>query len=147
MTRALAILEIDPASISSSGEVSMIGIKQSYRRLVLRLHPDKNSESDALIKFLEVISAWNYIVASSGEGGNPESSDTQVSERVSIDKFTRFDDKLEYRCRCGDFYEVATSLTHGCLCTSSVLQISDEEFLEGYNLIQCSGCSLYVSIA
>ena len=54
---ACIILEID-----DSEEPSAQTIKKQYRTKALRYHPDKNKSEDASAKFLEIQSAYEYLL-------------------------------------------------------------------------------------
>jgi diphthamide biosynthesis protein 4 len=116
-------------------------IKTAYKKRILECHPDKlsglsNSNSDNE-EFLRVQRAWK-LLSSTEERQKYDNAvlGTAVISRDthSITEFTRVKgadggDLFILSCRCGDRYE-----------------ISEEDLADGYNTVQCNGCSLYLSI-
>ena len=78
-------------------------IRRAYRRLALKLHPDRNHQASCE-QFQRLAEAWEAVQAArlTGLGAN----ERVLSERVSLGAFERRGELFVLPCRCGDSYEV-----------------------------------------
>lgn len=97
---AYEILEVE--STCSTGE-----LKASYKRLLLKHHPDKGEEDGE--SFMRVQSAWKLVYCPEERRKydmTPNSGVFGSSESLSLRDFQIDGNKLTKLCRCGDYYEV-----------------------------------------
>jgi diphthamide biosynthesis protein 4 len=128
------ILEVDPS-------LSTEEIRERYRKLCLRYHPDKRNSraplsEDAIKSFCEIQEAWeilrNPITRKEyDETLRQRDSLPLIYEEVDLDDmlYSVTHSQFSYPCRCGDQY-----------------YLSEEELEKGYDIIGCSSCSLAISI-
>jgi diphthamide biosynthesis protein 4 len=117
-------------------------IKAAYHRLSLIFHPDKcTDKSDAnLTRFLRIQEAWEAIGTEEKRREYDESSarahvNVSHAEPILLEEMEECvdeDGKTMYSksCRCGDEYNITM-----------------QDIADGYNTVQCNGCSLYVIVS
>jgi diphthamide biosynthesis protein 4 len=115
-------------------------IKQSYRKRLLKIHPDHNvnqggGNTENNDKFLELQRAWDLLSDADRRSAydnerNAASTFGSASEAVPLSEFEEVEAGVYQKaCRCGEIFE-----------------ITREEMDEGYNTVECNGCSLNVCI-
>lgn len=86
-TKAFKILEIpDPGSASLSGET----LRQQYRRMALKYHPDKNKTPDAGERFRDIHSAYQYLYSYVDENTSYDTESDYHSDNESEDDQTEW---------------------------------------------------------
>ena len=114
-------------------------LKQSYKKLALKYHPDKqNQTDDSSVRFVKINKAWN-ILSNVDLRKEYDSKWTQrcilqeypIQDTVDIDDFDLdlSDNNYKYSCRCGGFY-----------------MISETDLKFNVDLVCCESCSLTVRI-
>jgi len=117
---------------------TQVELKTSYQRLALQCHPDKGC-TDGGDQFIRINAAWQVL----GDEVTRTDYDKRYardhairafSERVSSSEFVVSADEddvivLRRPCRCGDYYELIP-----------------DDLLQQECTIQCTGCSLYVTV-
>eukprot|EP01038_Epipyxis_sp_PR26KG_P015525 gene15525-20957_t len=130
---------------------SLTEIKSSYQKLLLKYHPDKqiklfpsNNErtsyegENSNEKFHAIQEAWKVL---SNDSLRKEYDDSRMlltqqkhsirlTDKIRLNSFDNHRNGLySYQCRCGDLYE-----------------ITDEDIELGFEVIQCNGCTLHITI-
>lgn len=126
-----------------SHAVSHNEIKAAYQRLARELHPDKcvDKSAAAAERFLRVQAAWKALGTADARADYDASAvrahaSVTNAERVLLSELEAAlvhdgqDDGYQRQCRCGDCYE-----------------ISAQDLADGFNTVQCNGCSLYITVA
>ena len=110
-------------------------IRKAYRRLAAQWHPDKCKTANATEIFKMISEA--YEVLSDEKSRKEYDTHTKIllhapphAEPTDIAEFTELvAGTFEKTCRCGEKYV-----------------IKKDELDEGYTIVQCSGCSLFVDV-
>lgn len=109
-------------------------IKVAYQRLALQYHPDKGC-ADGGERFVRINAAWKVLGDEAARVDYDKrfacKAASSFSERVAASEFEPSDEAgvLRKQCRCGDYYEL----------------LQAEMAAEKEVVVQCGGCSLYVT--
>lgn len=125
---------MDPYSVLGVNRDTPIeAVKETYHKLILEWHPDKNKSSQAAEKFRCLREAWETL---SDVEKKTEYHMSRLSEKVLMtstdvpfSEMSCMDGVLSKNCRCGHLYEITI-----------------QDFEEGYNVVECPGCSLCITI-
>lgn len=118
-------------------------LKENYRKLLVKLHPDKSISSSTTAACAELNKAWNVLKDPDSKKMYDEqieqnNIDTEVSvfETLSVDdlKDDNGDDALSYRCRCGGLFSVPKSM---------ILNVRHQ--IDPL-LFPCDDCSLFIEL-
>lgn len=91
-------------TLQCTSDDSIDDIKRSYRRLILKHHPDKDLSKDGA-KFRQINAAWRVIIELKSDKPALEVN-RAIFEQVTLDLFTKQEDTYVFPCRCGENYEV-----------------------------------------
>ena len=115
-------------------------IKRNYLKLVQLYHPDKNNNQSKDL-FLEIQTAFEHLnnienrkeydLKLLNDTKNKELLDGKISDLIDINDMEYNDslDEFNYQCRCSDYYTIKV-----------------DELKNGYNILNCNGCSLIIKI-
>ncbi|XP_065055309.1 DPH4 homolog [Rhopilema esculentum] len=120
---------------------SLDEMKTQYRKLLLKIHPDKQAQNDKSIntvKFLEVEEAWKIL----SDPKKRQEYDALQKEK-EIGQYAPFD--LEVNLDDMSFFEVSETYAIDCRCGGEYA-ITEEQLKEGYNVVQCSSCTLQAQV-
>ncbi|XP_077995018.1 dnaJ homolog subfamily C member 24-like [Glandiceps talaboti] len=120
-------------------------LKQCYQKMILKYHPDKidqnlstEEQSKAMDKFIAIDKAWKIL-------GNEQSRreyDANLQEREVSQKWpvnSEVDlDEMDYNEANGEY-------SFGCRCSGEYI-ITEEDMLQGVNIICCSSCTLSIRV-
>lgn len=118
-------------------------LKENYRKLLVKLHPDKSISSSTTAACAELNKAWNVLKDPDSKKMYDEqieqnNIDTEVSvfETLSVDDLEddNGDDALSYRCRCGGLFSVPKSM---------ILNVRHQ--IDPL-LFPCDDCSLFIEL-
>jgi diphthamide biosynthesis protein 4 len=155
---AFAELGLDPAGAEGLGPPSQAEVKAAYQKLLLLHHPDKCEPGAGTERFLRIQAAWEelntpekraaYLCAVGRGVSRPvlhaenvtladmehcqyinEEGDEMLKSSVGGQACPSPRSAYRRQCRCSDFYEITA-----------------EELQQGYNTVQCNGCSLYITV-
>lgn len=117
-------------------------LKESYRKLLVQLHPDKNISSSTTAACAQLNKAWNVLK----DPDSKRTYDEQIEQSDIDTEVTIFEtlnvcdlenneaeDTLSYKCRCGSFFFVPKSM---------VLNVQQTEPM----LFPCDDCSLFIEV-
>lgn len=128
--------------LGSDKSMSFEELKENYRKLLVKLHPDKSislSTSDACA---ELNKAWNILKDPDSKKKYDEEMeqnniDTEVTifETLNVNDLdsNESDDTLSYRCRCGGLFFVPKSMIFGVDQFKPIL-------------FPCDDCSLFIEV-
>jgi len=117
-------------------------LKDNYRKLLVKLHPDKSILSSSTAACAELNTAWSVLKDSELKKNYDEQIeqcdiDTEVTifETINISDLenNEVEEVFSYRCRCGGMFLVPKSM---------VVDVDQIEPL----LYPCDDCSLFVKI-
>ncbi|XP_025411118.1 alkylated DNA repair protein alkB homolog 8-like isoform X2 [Sipha flava] len=117
-------------------------LKENYRKLLVKLHPDKSISSSTTAACAELNEAWNVL-----KDPNSKKVYDEKIEQCDIDTVVTIfetlivtelennedDDTMSYRCRCGGLFLVPKSMIHN---------VSNVEPI----LFPCDDCSLFIEV-
>eukprot|EP01095_Lingulamoeba_sp_RSL-Kostka_P015992 TRINITY_DN758_c1_g4_i1.p1 TRINITY_DN758_c1_g4~~TRINITY_DN758_c1_g4_i1.p1 ORF type:complete len:145 (-),score=51.52 TRINITY_DN758_c1_g4_i1:224-658(-) len=107
-------------------------IKQKYHSLAKFYHPDKNKGHSAVVVFEKIQHAYSILKDVDLKNKYDEqllSEDPNISDEVDINDMNFVGDSFEYDCRCGYKYIIL-----------------EDDLSQGYDTVQCSGCSLLIKV-
>ena len=157
-------LELDKESCTQED------VKAAFQRLILIYHPDKctvdDKKEESVARFIRVKEAWQKIGTQEKRAEYDRSlqMSSQVdgptvrnSDRVTLDEFDK--EEVEVECEDGGVNsgvegrggvqglnkETTFRYTKQCRC-GEVYEIDDTDINDGFNTVQCNGCSLYVTV-
>lgn len=117
-------------------------LKENYRRLLVKLHPDKNTSSSTAAACAELNKAWNVLKDPDSKKlydeqiyQNDIDTEVTVFETVNVCDLenNEAEDTLHYGCRCGGLFLVPKSLVFNDSQTESLL-------------FPCDDCSLFIKV-
>lgn len=117
-------------------------MKESYRKLLIKYHPDKSISSSTTATCAEINKAWNVLKDPDSkklydEQIEQSDIDTEVTvfETLNVGDLenNEMDDTLSYKCRCGGSFLVLKSI---------VFNVHQVEPI----LFPCDDCSLFIKI-
>lgn len=117
-------------------------LKDNYRKLLVRLHPDKSISSSSTAACAELNKAWNILKDSDLKKTYDEQIeqcdiDTEVTifETLNISDLenNEIEDTFSYNCRCGGLFLVPKSMVDNVYQMEPIL-------------FPCDDCSLFVKI-
>ena len=117
-------------------------LKDNYRKLLIKLHPDKNISSSSTAACAELNKAWSVLKDSDLKKTYDEQIeqcdiDTEVTifETLNISDLenNEVEDTFSYRCRCGGLFLVPKSMV---VNVDQIIPL----------LFPCDDCSLFVKI-
>ncbi|VVC35353.1 Zinc finger, DPH-type,DnaJ domain,ALKBH8, RNA recognition motif,Oxoglutarate/iron-dependent [Cinara cedri] len=117
-------------------------LKENYRKLLIKFHPDKSISSSTTAACAELNKAWNVLKDPDAKKAYDEQIeqsdiDTEVTvfETLNVSDLenNEMSDTLSYRCRCGGSFLVPKSI---------VLNVDQIEPI----LFPCDDCSLFIKI-
>lgn len=123
--------------------MSFEALKENYRKLLVKLHPDKNISSSTTAACAELNKAWNVLKDPDSKKMYDEqieqnNIDTEVSifETLSVADLEddNEDEALSYRCRCGGLFLVPKSM---------ILNVRHQT---EHLLFPCDDCSLFIEL-
>lgn len=118
-------------------------LKENYRKLLVKLHPDKSISSSTTAACAELNKAWNVLKDPVSKKMYDEqieqnNIDTEVTifETLNVDDLEddNKDDTLSYRCRCGGLFSVPKSM---------ILNVGQQ--IDPL-LFPCDDCSLFIEL-
>lgn len=108
-------------------------VKRAYQKELLKWHPDKCKSHAATNQFLKIQEAWSMIGNAEKKKLHDVTSSSakqfRASDVISLGEFSLVNEMYSYPCRCSGVYE-----------------ISMDDVNEGYNVVECTDCSLSLSI-
>jgi len=122
-------------------DASFLEIKSQYRKLLLQNHPDKQDPQncdDTVGKFLEVENAWRIL----SDRIKKQEYDAKLKER-EIGQSAPLELEIWLHDMLYD-YETSTYRSD-CRCGGEYA-ITEEQLLEGFNVVPCTSCSLQVQV-
>ncbi len=117
---------------------SLEEIKQSYKRLLLVVHPDKSVHKDAHGSFLLVQHAFSVL----RDAEQRRSYDAELARR----KLLKLHVSEVIDASSMTFCEEDSSLTRPCRCGGIYKMSSAEAEAAGSIVIECSGCSFNIEV-
>ena len=148
-------------------------IKIAYQRLILIYHPDRCTDTEeekkeaSVARFIRVKEAWQNIGTQSKRteydrslqmSSQVDGPTVRNSDRVTLDEFEKEEVEVEIECdgtsgtstgadghNNKQSFHTAFRYTKQCRC-GDVYEIDDTDILDGFNTVQCNGCSLYCTI-
>lgn len=118
-------------------------LRESYKKLLIKFHPDKGCPSSSTAACAELNNAWNILKDPDSRKEYDEqleqcdiNTEVTVFETLNVCdlmKNLEMDDTLTYRCRCGGFFLVPKSM---------VLNVHQIEPI----LFPCDDCSLFIEV-
>lgn len=118
-------------------------LKENYRKLLVKLHPDKSISSSTTAACAELNNAWNILKDPVSKKMYDEqieqnNIDTEVTifETLNVNDLedNNKDDTLSYRCRCGGLFSVPKSM---------ILNVGQQ--IDPL-LFPCDDCSLFIEL-
>ena len=122
------------AELEINSRATVSEIKAAYQRLALQYHPDKGC-ADGGERFVRINAAWKVLGDEAARFEYDKrfacKAAVSFSERVAASEFELSEEAgvLRKQCRCGDYYEL----------------LQAELAAEKEVVVQCGGCSLYVT--
>ncbi|KAL1460129.1 hypothetical protein WDU94_012067 [Cyamophila willieti] len=113
-------------------------IKENYRNLILKFHPDKNQENQEM--FVKVNEAWTVLRDDNqrklymSQLLSQEKSHMNIYKCVALEEMEKNGDVFSYPCRCGSEFCISKEDT----------QVNDVE--DGNLFMPCDTCSLLLEI-
>lgn len=117
-------------------------LKENYKKLLVKLHPDKSISSATTAACAELNKAWTILKDPESRKVYDEQidqsnidSEVTIFETLSVNDLenNEVDDSLSYRCRCGGLFLVPNSM---------ILNVSHATPV----LFPCDDCSLFIEV-
>jgi diphthamide biosynthesis protein 4 len=155
---AFAELGLDPAGAEGSGPPSQAEVKAAYQKLLLQYHPDKCEPGTGTERFLRIQAAWEelntpdkratYLCAVGRGASRPvlHAENVMLADMELCQYIDEEFDEMPKSNAGGQVYPPPTSAyRRQCRC-SDFYEITAEELQQGFNTVQCNGCSLYITV-
>lgn len=120
-------------------------LKENYRKLLVKLHPDKNNSlsSSTTAACAELNKAWNILKDPDSKKIYDEqieqsdiNTEVTIFETLDVADLENNDDSLSYICRCGGLFLVPKSMVHNVL----------NNYPKEPVLFPCDDCSLFIQV-
>jgi diphthamide biosynthesis protein 3 len=126
------VLNFDIHNNQDHTTINLTMLKENYRILALKYHPDHNFDSvESTEQFKIIHASYEILIDHISKNGTIITPTTTVYDTIEIDDMDYDEDEqiYYYPCPCGDQFTITVA-----------------EMYEGENIAKCSSCTLMIRI-